>query len=138
MKRTFSRLIGSLPELAERRRQEQADRAPLLAFCRWWLEGLRNLALLAALRYVATKSESLAVSLLYIVSDGIFCWYILAQVFVALDAVFSVRQAADRPILRVGRFLLWAAIFVGLYVGVSALVDAIVDEVVRAQYPAKP
>jgi hypothetical protein len=94
---------------------------------------LRNIAVLAALQYVAIKSDNTFILTLYRVSVGIFSWLALWY-FIALGHVVFVFAAASGPTVRIIRLLQWLILFVIFYASVQNLVGYIVDQVVSAQY----
>jgi hypothetical protein len=128
--------INALLDLYTEFQQRRELQAPMAMFCRWWMEVLRNLAILAVLRYVSVKSENIFTHMLYQVSVGVFCWLVLWNIAAILHVVFPFIDGirTPSPKVRFGWILPFVIVYVGFYHGAQILVGYIVNEVVSAQY----
>ena len=128
-------LFNLLDYFAGQYREADKTRKPMVALCRWWLENVRNLAILAALGYVTHKIDNIVIKVIFQISIGAYTWYFLYPIIIIMDVVFPIVSLPENRLkINPLRLLQWTFCFLGIFYGTTTLIKWIVEEVVKAQH----
>jgi hypothetical protein len=105
---------------------------PMLSANRWWLEVVRNIMILAAIKYVEIKADSAVIKVIYIISMGLMGAFLQGYVVIIIETFFP----KFRPNRQLG-FIYYMGV-VGLFIPITLLLNfglqTIVTEISTAQW----